>query len=76
LFKIKNKGEFMYLKEVEICPNCGERSKVLKKESYGDGMIKYSFQCPKCKLFYSSSWKEKMVDFPEGKNSLKREGLA
>lgn len=57
----------MYLKEVEICPNCGEKSKILKRQPYGDGMVKYSFNCPKCKLFYASSWKEKKEETMEAK---------
>ena len=48
----------MYLKEVQMCPNCGAKSNILKKQPYGDSMIKYSLQCPKCKLHYQSSWKE------------------
>ena len=48
----------MYLEKVKVCPSCGAKAKVLKEEEYGGGMVKYTFQCPKCNIRYSGSWKK------------------
>jgi len=52
----------MYLKKVQVCPNCHCKAKITKQEQYGDGMIKYSFHCPKCNLRYASSWKKTQAE--------------
>ena len=55
----------MYLERAKVCPSCGAKAKVLKEEEYGEGMVKYTFQCPKCNIRYSGSWKKE-------KTSLKK----